>query len=83
MSDGNCTWEKVNGRWRCKAEQCAHWSPGGICKIGKVSLSCDNSDCVWNTELSPGHYGCHSMDVHLDADGRCLGDKIIDKGGQE
>jgi len=63
----SCTWEKVDGRWVCQAKQCRHWRPNG-CELGKVSLTCDNDDCKWNKE---GH--CGSMDVHLDADGRCLG----------
>ncbi len=63
-----CTWEKKDGRYICMARHCPHWLKGGGCKIGKVSLSCDNEDC----ELSKdGH--CTSMDIHLDADGRCLG----------
>lgn len=62
-----CSWEKVNGRYVCQAKHCPHWSEKG-CLIGKVSLSCDNDDCVWNKE---GRCGC--MDVHLDADGKCLG----------
>lgn len=73
MADkGNCTWKKVGGRWQCQAKQCTHWGPGGICKIGKVSLTCDNNECAWNAVLAPGVYGCHSMDVHLDADGKCF-----------
>lgn len=68
----NCTWEKVDGRWVCQAKDCLHWSERG-CRLGKVSLSCDNDDCKWNQggELG-GHCGC--MDVHLDADGKCLGE---------
>ena len=63
-----CTWKKVDGRWICQAKHCPHWSKEG-CKIGKVSLYCDSHDCKWNSE--EGH--CLSMDVHLDADGKCLG----------
>ena len=69
---GECTWKKVAGKWQCQAKQCVHWAAGGVCKIGKVSLTCDNNECVWNKERVPGIYGCHAMDVHLDADGRCL-----------
>jgi len=66
MSQG-CTWKNIDGRWVCQAKHCPHWSPDG-CKLGKVSLTCDDNDCRWNKE---GHCGC--MDVHLDADGKCLG----------
>lgn len=69
---GECTWKKVDGKWQCQAKQCIHWSAGGVCKIGKISLTCDNTECAWNKERVPGIYGCHAMDVHLDADGRCL-----------
>ncbi len=62
-----CTWEKQDGRWVCLAKECTHWSDTG-CLLGKVSLTCDNDDCKWNTQ---GH--CTCMDVHLDADGKCLG----------
>lgn len=64
---GNCTWEKKEGRYVCMAKHCLHWDKGN-CLIGKVTLSCDNEECVWNN--SPF---CKCMDVHLDADGRCLG----------
>lgn len=62
-----CTWKKEGGRWICQAKKCPHWTEDG-CKLGKVSLTCDNGDCRWNFD---GH--CRSMDVHLDADGKCLG----------
>ena len=64
-----CTWEKVNGRWVCQAKECTHWRKTG-CELGKVSLSCDNSDCKWHIEKANR---CICMDVHLDADGKCLG----------
>ena len=64
-----CTWIKQDGRWVCQAKECIHWSLEG-CKLGKVSLTCDNDDCKWNKK---GHCGC--MDVHLDADGKCLGEQ--------
>ena len=67
----DCTWEKVDGRYICTAKQCTHWSIDG-CKLSKVSLTCDNNDCKWNTTLAPGVYGCNGMDVHLDAEGKCL-----------
>ncbi len=70
---GDCTWKKVDGKWQCQAEQCIHWQEGGICKIGKVSLTCDNNNCKWNKQiLDAGIYVCATMDVHLDADGKCL-----------
>ena len=62
------TWEKRRGRYVCVAKHCPHRQENGGCKLGKVSLSCDNEECPWNKD---GH--CLSMDVHLDADGRCLG----------
>lgn len=68
------TWIKVHGgRWVCDAKQCTHYLKGGGCKLGKISLTCDNNDCRWNKQLAPGIYGCISMDVHLNADGKCLG----------
>lgn len=71
-----CTWKKIDGRWICQAKQCPHWSKDG-CQLGKVSLTCDNDDCKWNSARlkldTKGHCGC--MDVHLDADGKCLGVK--------
>lgn len=67
-----CTWEKKDGRYVCMAKHCPHWDIRwpSHCLLGKVTLSCDNDDCNWNSE---GHCGC--MDVHLDADGKCLGFK--------
>jgi hypothetical protein len=42
--------------------------------MGKASVTCDNNDCKWNKKIDDyGIYVCQSMDVHLDADGRCLG----------
>lgn len=67
-----CTWEKREGRYICMAKHCPHWMKGGRCKIGKVTLTCDNGECKWNKE----HF-CISMDVHLDADGKCLGYKAL------
>lgn len=64
-----CTWEKLDGRYICMAKHCPHWLDGGKCQIGKVTLSCDNEECKWN--VLGGR--CSSMDVHLDADGKCLG----------
>lgn len=66
---GSCTWEKHGGRYICMAKHCPHWDEGN-CLIGKVTLSCDSEDCIWN---SPNNHHCKCMDVHLDADGRCLG----------
>lgn len=51
---------------------CIHYGKGGTCKLGKVSLTCDNNDCKHNKSLAPGVYGCQSMDIHLNADGKCL-----------
>lgn len=59
---------EVNGRFVCHAKKCPHRVEGGGCKLGKVSLSCDNTSCGWNKE---GH--CKCMDVKLDDSGRCLG----------
>jgi hypothetical protein len=72
----SCTWKKVDGKWQCQAKECIHYGENGKCKIGKVSLTCDNNDCCWNTQID-GHgiYVCQSMDVHLDANGKCLGFK--------
>ena len=49
------------------AKHCPHWSEGN-CLIGKVTLSCDNEECRWWRD-----HRCACMDVHLDADGKCLG----------
>jgi len=68
-----CTWVKQDGRWCCQATMCVHYGKGGTCKLGKVSLTCDNNDCKHNKSLAPGVYGCQSMDIHLNADGKCLG----------
>lgn len=70
-----CTWKKVDGRYICMAKHCPHWQEGGGCELGKVSLSCDNADCKWNLgryELNVAGR-CKCMDVHLDADGKCMG----------
>ncbi len=69
---GECTWKKVEGHWQCQATMCIHYGKGGACKLGKVSLTCDNNDCKHNRSLAPGVYGCQSMDIHLNADGKCL-----------
>lgn len=66
----NCTWEKKDGRYICMAKHCPHWDNGN-CLIGKVTLSCDNEECHWNR-----NHCCGCMDVHLDADGKCLGFQI-------
>jgi len=70
MAKENCTWKKVDGRYRCMATKCLHWLKEGKCELGKVTLTCDNIDCIHNTDNR-----CLSMDVHLDADGSCLGIK--------
>lgn len=66
----HCEAEKVDGKWVCQAKKCPHRREGGGCSLGKVSLSCDNDDCRFNVE---GH--CLNMNVHLDADGKCLGER--------
>ncbi len=68
------TWEKLEGRYFCIAEKCEHWSPQG-CLLRKVSLTCDNMECKYNVSPIAGIYQCRCMDVHLDADGKCLGIK--------
>ncbi len=67
------TWSKQDGRWICQAKTCTHWLNDGGCKLGKISLTCDNNGCEWNKMIAPGVYGCTCMDVHLDAAGRCFG----------
>jgi len=66
------TWKKCNGRYLCIAKECKQWTPDG-CKLRKVGLTCDNNDCYFNVSPVPGIYQCGCMDVHLDADGKCLG----------
>ena len=68
----DCTWEKVDGQYKCQAKKCTHWLDNGACKLGKVSLSCDNNECKWNKEAMPGIFRCSIMDVHLNADGKCI-----------
>jgi hypothetical protein len=68
-----CTWKKIDGRYSCQAVKCPHWLEGGRCSIGKVTLSCDNNDCKWNEQIEGRFFICSCMDVHLDADGKCLG----------
>ena len=67
-----CTWERKDGRWRCTAQKCTHWTENG-CSLGKVSLTCDDNSCLYNRSVAPGVYACSSMDIHLDAEGHCLG----------
>jgi len=69
----NCTWKKVDGRYICQAKKCTHWLKDGGCTLGKISLTCDNGDCKFNVKVAPGVYRCKSMDIHLNADGQCLG----------
>jgi len=64
-----CTWKKVNGRYMCQAVMCEHWTENG-CGLGKVTLTCDNSECAYHNEQTSM---CLTMDVHLDGDGKCLG----------
>ena len=63
----DCTWEKVDGRYVCMAKKCPHWRETG-CELGKVTLTCENEECKWNVDMH-----CKTMDVYLDADGKCLG----------
>ena len=65
------TWKKHDGHYFCEAKECKQWGPNG-CKLRKVSLTCDNGECKFNVSPMPGVYQCGCMDVHLDADGKCL-----------
>uniref|UniRef100_A0A6M3KSC9 Uncharacterized protein n=1 Tax=viral metagenome TaxID=1070528 RepID=A0A6M3KSC9_9ZZZZ len=68
------TWSKNEGKYTCQATQCLHFLDGGGCKLGKVSLTCDNNECSSNRKVECfGIYICSGMDVHLDANGKCLG----------
>lgn len=66
---------QLDGHWVCQAKRCPHRIASGGCKLGKVSLSCKNTDCWWNIEVAIGDYRCRCMDIHLDTDGKCLGVK--------
>ena len=68
------TWKKCDGRYICVAKMCRQWTAKG-CKLRKVSLTCDNGECQFNVSPVPGIYQCGCMDVHLNADGKCLGSK--------
>lgn len=68
------TFKKCNGRYFCEAKKCKQWTLDG-CLLRKVSLTCDNMECKFNVSPIPGVYQCGCMDVHLDADGKCLGFK--------
>jgi len=59
---------EIDGRYVCQAKKCPHRVKDGGCKLGKVSLACSNIACNWN---KAGR--CISMDVILDANGRCQG----------
>lgn len=74
----SCSWRKEDGHWICQARECHHWTEDG-CELGKVSLSCDNSECRWHVE--PGNR-CMCMDVHLDADGKCLASEKVAEIGK-
>ena len=54
---------------------CKQWTSNG-CKLRKVGLTCDNGECKFNVSPRPGVYQCGCMDVHLDADGKCLGSEF-------
>lgn len=73
-----CEAEEIDGRYVCKATHCPHHLKGGGCKLGKVSITCDNNKCDWNIHVGAGIYRCKAMDIHLDASGRCL--HCSDKG---
>lgn len=67
------SWRKEGGRFFCESKGCHHWSKKG-CTIRKVTLTCDDTDCCFNSERG-GLYGCSCMDVHLDGNGNCLSKK--------
>lgn len=66
---------KIDGQWVCQAKKCPHRVDGGGCKLGKVSLTCENTYCRWNIEITPGVHGCKCMSIQLDADGHCVGER--------
>ena len=67
-------WGQNDGRWRCQAKECQQYLDGGGCRLGKISLTCDNNNCKWNKKVDGyGIYVCSCMDVHLDANGKCYG----------
>jgi hypothetical protein len=66
------SFRKEFGKYFCENEQCAKWTPDG-CLLRKVGLTCDNGECKFNVSPIPGVYQCGAMDVHLDADGKCVG----------
>lgn len=67
---------QVDGRWVCQAKKCPHRVEGGGCKLGKVTLSCLNTRCRWNTEVAPDDQRCVCMDIRLDKNGKCLGIRL-------
>jgi len=62
---------KVDGQWVCQAKHCPHRVEGGGCKLGKVGLRCDNTQCSWNITIKPGVHRCRCMEVYLDENGKC------------
>jgi hypothetical protein len=66
--------KKAFGRYFCENIHCKKWTPKG-CLLRKVGLTCDNNSCYFNVSPMAGIYQCGCMDVHLDADGKCLGVK--------
>lgn len=66
------TWKKKGGVYVCKAKECRHFLKGGGCKLGKVSNTCDNNECHFNKHVGYGIYRCGNMDIHLDANGKCV-----------
>ena len=78
MGKSKITWKKCNGHYFCEAKECKQWTPNG-CLLRKVGLTCDNRECNLNVSPIPGVYQCGCMDIHLDADGRCIYSK---RGGK-
>jgi hypothetical protein len=62
---------KEFGKYFCENTKCEKWTKDG-CLLRKVGLTCDNMECKFNVSPIPGVYQCGCMDVHLDADGKCM-----------
>lgn len=65
---------KEFGKYFCENTHCTKWTKDG-CLLRKVGLTCDNGECWFNISPIPGVYQCGCMDVHLDANGKCMGFK--------
>ena len=76
MSD--CTWVEVDGQFVCQARECTHWTPDG-CELGKVSLSCSNTDCRWHIGATNR---CRCMNVTLGKNNECTNFERKIKEGQ-